>query len=248
MDFLCGLIVLWSKIASQPGMYLTTPMLSVRSKQDSLLEAGVDEAGRGCLWGPLYAAAVLWPPEEEWMEEHREIAPQIQDSKKLTPRKRAYLASAIQSLAMDTGIGVVSASEIDLEGISRANKLAFQRALQALSITPDRILLDGVLPLDRSTVTDLEIQEQVTVVDGDALYLPIAAASILAKEARDAAVLDAVTKDPSLDTKYSLHSSKGYGTEAHRKGILTHGRHPEHRGLFLRRLLGTTSDCLIQDE
>lgn len=223
-------------------------MLSVRYTKDTLLEAGVDEAGRGCLWGPLYAAAVLWPPEEEWMEEHREIAPQIQDSKKLTARKRTYLASAIQSLAMDTGIGIVTAAEIDLEGMTTANKLAFQRALQSLTIAPDRILVDGVLPLDRSTLTDLEIQDQVTVVDGDALYLPIAAASILAKEARDTAVASAVEQDASLDTKYRLGSCKGYGTEAHRKGILTHGRHPEHRGLFLRKLLGTTSDCLIQDE
>lgn len=223
-------------------------MLSVRYRNDSLLEAGVDEAGRGCLWGPLYAAAVLWPPEEEWMDEHREIAPQIQDSKKLTARKRTYLASAIQSLALDTGIGTVTAAEIDLDGMTRANKLAFQRALQALTIPPDRILLDGILPLDRSTLTELEIQDQVTVVDGDALYVPIAAASILAKEARDAAVAAAVKDDPTLQTKYSLGSCKGYGTEAHRKGILTNGRHPEHRGLFLRKLLGTTSDCLIQDE
>lgn len=223
-------------------------MLSVRHTKDTLLEAGVDEAGRGCLWGPLYAASVLWPPEEEWMEEHREIAPQIQDSKKLSARKRAYLAEAIQSLAIDTGIGIVTATEIDLEGMSRANKLAFQRALQALSVSPDRILVDGILPLDRSRLAELEIQEQITVVDGDALYLPIAAASILAKEARDSAVKSAVEQDPTLDTKYSLGSCKGYGTEAHRKGILAHGRHPEHRGLFLRKLLGTTSDCLIQDE
>ena len=222
-------------------------MLTVRHTLDTLLEAGVDEAGRGCLWGPLYAAAVLWPPEEEWLDEHREIAPQIKDSKKLTPKKRAFLANAIQAFAMDYGIGVVTPQEIDTLGMSAANRLAFTRALDKLTIIPDRILIDGCLPLYPEDLTKRSIQVQHTVVEGDGTYLPIAAASILAKEARDSYIAECVEKEASLETNYNIGSSKGYGTEKHRKGILTHGKHSDHRNLFLRKLLGESSDCLITD-
>jgi ribonuclease HII len=222
--------------------------LPVRYQKDTLIEAGVDEAGRGCLWGSLYAGAVIWPPEEDWLDEHKEIAPQIKDSKKLSAKKRKQLAQAIQALAIDVGIGIVTPQEIDSLGMTIANRLAFQRAIDSLSVTPDRLLIDGILPLETDSLAKRKIQTQVTVVDGDALYLPIAAASILAKEARDTAVLAAVAEDPSLDTNYKIGSSKGYGTEAHRKGILQYGRHPDHRGLFLRKLLGASlSDCLISD-
>ncbi len=226
-------------------------MLTVRYTKDTLIEAGVDEAGRGCLWGPLYAAAVLWPPEEDWLEEHREIAPQIKDSKKLSAKKRASLAEAIKALAIDYGIGIVTPQEIDSLGMSAANRLAFTRALDQLSVTPDRILIDGCLPLYPEDLQRRSIQVQHTVVEGDGTYLPIAAASILAKEARDSYVSDCVTKESALEINYSIGSSKGYGTEKHRKGILTHGKHSEHRNLFLRKLLGENiagaSDCLITD-
>lgn len=221
--------------------------LQVRYTQDTLIEVGVDEAGRGCLWGPLYAAAVIWPPEEEWLEEHKEIAPQIKDSKKLSAKKRAKLAQAIRDLAMDIGVGIVTPSEIDSYGMSIANKLAFQRALDGLLIPPDRLLLDGILALDSNQIAERKITAQHTIVDGDALYLPIAAASIIAKEARDSYVLTCVEKEPALETNYSIGSGKGYGTEKHRKGILAHGKHSHHRNLFLRKLLGNTSDCLISD-
>jgi ribonuclease HII len=221
--------------------------LQVRHTSDTLIEVGVDEAGRGCLWGPLYAAAVIWPPEEEWLDEHKEIAPQIKDSKKLSAKKRAKLAHAIRDLAMDIGIGIVTPSEIDSYGMSIANKLAFQRALDGLLIPPDRLLLDGILALDSNQIAERKIIAQHTIVDGDALYLPIAAASIIAKEARDSFVLECVEKEPVLETNYSIGSGKGYGTEKHRKGILAYGKHSQHRNLFLRKLLGNTSDCLISD-
>jgi ribonuclease HII len=221
--------------------------LSVRYTIDTLLEAGIDEAGRGCLWGSLYAAAVIWPPEEEWLDEHRELAPQIQDSKKLTAKKRATLANAIQAFAIDVGIGVVTAQEIDSYGMTIANKMAFQRALDNLSVPPDRILLDGILPLDQDQLTKRSIQEQHTIVEGDAKYLPIAAASIIAKQARDSYVEEFVKENPSLETQYNLGSCKGYGTEKHRQGILTYGKHRDHRGLFLRKLLKQESGCLITD-
>jgi ribonuclease HII len=216
--------------------------LTVRYTKDSRSEAGIDEAGRGCLWGPLYAAAVIWPSEEEWSDEHRWLAPQIKDSKKLSSKKRATLVEAIQALAVDYGIGIVTPEEIDSLGMTFANKLAFQRAIDGLTAPPERLLIDGVIPLNSEEI------EQVTIVDGDAIYLPIAAASILAKEAHDDYIRDSIEENPDLEKLYSIGSSKGYGTEKHRKGILDNGKHAEHRNLFLRKLMGKATDCLITDD
>jgi ribonuclease HII len=223
--------------------------LQVRYEDDSKLEAGVDEAGRGCLWGPLYAAAVVWPPEQDWLEEHRELAPLIKDSKKISPKKRKQIASHIQNSAIDYGIGSVSALEIDQGGMSFANRLAFQRAIEGLSVPVERVLLDGCLPFKQEQLEMLKIEEQQTIVDGDAMYLPIAAASILAKEARDTVVEEWVTKEPDLQTIYNIGSCKGYGTEKHRKAVKEKGMHPQHRRLFLRKLLNiSVNDCLISDD
>ena len=207
---------------------------------------GIDEAGRGCLWGPIYAAAVIWAPEDEWTEEHREIAPQIKDSKKLSEKKRDYVATAIQSLALDYGVGSVSAQEIDQNGMSYANRLAFKRAIDASSILPDRVIVDGTLTIEKEWIREKGITESLTIVDGDAKYIPIAAASILAKTAHDQWVKDYLATHGDLEEKYNLLSSKGYGTEKHRAGILQYGAEQEHRRLFLRKLLNQT--CVIQDD
>ena len=221
-------------------------MLKTRYQDDQLIEMGIDEAGRGCLWGPIYAAAVIWAPEDEWTEEHREIAPQIKDSKKLSEKKRDYVATAIQSLALDYGVGSVSAQEIDQNGMSYANRLAFKRAIEASSILPDRVIVDGTLTIEKEWIREKGITESLTIVDGDAKYIPIAAASILAKTAHDQWVKDYLATHGDLEEKYNLLSSKGYGTEKHRAGILQHGAEQEHRRLFLRKLLNQT--CVIQDD
>lgn len=222
-------------------------MLKVRFEEDTSIEMGVDEAGRGCLWGPLYAGAVIWPPEDEWLDEHREISPLICDSKKISEKKRQSLAAAIENLAISYGVGVVQAQEIDLLGMTAANRLAFVRAIEANSVQADRLLLDGTLDLTDAECESLHANECTTVVDGDATYLPIAAASILAKVHRDSWVKTYVEQHPQLQEHYNLLSNKGYGAEKHRQGILKHGVHEEHRRLFLRKLLGT-SKCLIEDE
>lgn len=221
-------------------------MLKTRYQDDQLIEMGIDEAGRGCLWGPIYAAAVIWAPEDEWTEEHREIAPQIKDSKKLSEKKRDYVATAIQSLALDYGIGSVSAQEIDQNGMSYANRLAFKRAIDASSVIPDRVIVDGMLTIEKEWIREKGITESLTIVDGDAKYIPIAAASILAKTAHDQWVKDYLATHSDLEEKYNLLSSKGYGTEKHRAGILQYGAEQEHRRLFLRKLLNQT--CVIQDD
>lgn len=221
-------------------------MLQVRHTKDESLEMGVDEAGRGCLWGSLFAGAVIWPPEDEWLEEHREISPLIKDSKTVSKKKREVLADAIESLAISYGVGQVSSDEIDRLGMTAANRLAFVRAIEANSVVPERLLIDGTLNLTDEQQKKFDVDESITVVDGDALYLPIAAASIIAKVSRDRWVSELVTQEPDLETKYSILSSKGYGTAKHRAGIQTHGVHREHRRLFLRKILG--SSCLIEDE
>ena len=206
-------------------------MLKSRYAADSKEEVGIDEAGRGCLWGPLVAAAVQWPDESAWTDEIRVISGQIKDSKKVTPKRRAILEEAIKKHAVAWGVGRVEAAEIDTVGMTKANRLAFQRALDSTGKTPGRILIDGILGLGSGI-------EEIVEPNGDGTYLAIAAASILAKEAHDRMVKDICATDTSLNEKYALLSSKGYGTLKHRNAIKEHGMHSEHRKLFLRKLLG----------
>ena len=198
---------------------------------DSCIEVGIDEAGRGSLFGPLVAGAVIWQNESEWDDEIREISAQIKDSKKLTPKKRAYLKKAIETLAIDFSIGRVEAVEIDEMGMTRANCLAFHRAIAGLTVEPDRIIIDGILSIDTK-------KQLVVEPEADNKYLAVAAASILAKEAHDEIISEMCKTEPSLQEKYDILSCKGYGTAKHRKGIQENGMHSSHRKLFLRKLLG----------
>jgi ribonuclease HII len=207
-------------------------MLSRRYAEDGVLEAGVDEAGRGSFWGSLYAAAVIWPNEATWTDEIKALIPNIKDSKKLSAKKRDKIADDIKRLATDWAVGNVTAAEIDTNGIQWANKQAFHRALDGLKrARPGRALIDGILPIVRD---DMQI---VTVVDGDAQFIPIAAASIIAKVDHDCWLKSRCDADLSLITKYDLLSCKGYGTARHRLGIQTHGLHSEHRRTFIRTSL-----------
>jgi ribonuclease HII len=225
-------------------------MLKTRFLQDSAIEAGVDEVGRGCLWGPLITGAVIWLPEEEWTEEVRTLSMQIKDSKKMTEKKRNQLAALIKDYAIDFSIGVVEPSEIDALGMTRSNQLAFARAVRGLTVDPDRLLVDGILQLSRSDWSG----EQHTIVEGDAQYIPIAAASILAKVHRDSWVQAWCEANKESSERYGLESSKGYGTAVHRAALQAHGPHELHRRLFLRKILGDDiykppeQQCQIQDE
>ncbi len=228
-------------------------MLKPRYKDDAAVEAGIDEAGRGCFWGPMVAAAVIWPREDTWTEEVRKLSATIRDSKRHTPKRRAVLAEAIQTHAVSWAVGRVEAAEIDALGMTASNRLSFARAIQGLKIVPGRLIIDGCLYLDTKDFS----QEQIVEPKADGTWLAVAAASILAKEGRDTMVLDACAADPSLEEKYAIGSSKGYGTGPHSAGILKYGMHPEHRRLFLRNLLGshvhtrieteTAAPCRIQD-
>ena len=213
--------------------------LKLYFKQNSLREIGVDEAGRGPLWGPLTAAAVILPNEDMWTPSHRELTTKIKDSKKISPKKRIILAKEIKEFALGFGIGQVTPQEIDMWGATVANQTAFRRAIYELykTYTVDkegiRILIDGILPLPSLD----EGEQQETIINGDATYLSIAAASILAKVGHDTWVIDWCKENVAEATKYDLVNCKGYGTAKHRNGILKYGYTELHRRLYLRKLI-----------
>lgn len=191
---------------------------------DPALCAGVDEVGRGCLFGPVFAGAVVLPEAA--------LAPLqaagLTDSKKLSPRRRAALVPQIHGAAVAWALGQASAAEIDRFGIRLATERAMNRALQKLPAPPELLLVDGVLPLRGWR------GKQLTLVAGDQLCLAIAAASVLAKQARDALVVElAQQRYPG----YGLERHAGYGTAQHRAAIASLGLTPLHRRSFLRNWL-----------
>ena len=180
---------------------------------------GVDEAGRGPLAGPVCAAAVILP-------EHLQI-PGLNDSKKLTDKKRRELFPVIQQQAIAYGIGLASEAEIDEINILQATFLAMRRALSQLSIRPEIALIDG----NRETDFGLPVK---TVVKGDSLSANIAAASILAKVTRDNLMMELAQQYP----EYGFEIHKGYGTKAHYEALRTYGPCPIHRKTFLKKFYG----------
>lgn len=181
---------------------------------------GVDEAGRGPLAGPVCAAAVILPP-------HVEI-PGLNDSKKLSDKKRRELFPIIKEKALAFAIAFASHEEIDEINILQATYLAMERALSQLSIKPDLVLVDG------NRAKDFGVPVQ-TVVHGDSLSANIAAASVLAKVTRDDQMLEMTTKYP----QYGFDIHKGYGTKAHYEAIIANGPCEIHRKTFLKKLYGT---------
>lgn len=180
----------------------------------SKLEAGCDEAGRGCLAGPVVAAAVILPAEFSH--------PLINDSKQLTEACREELRSIIMSEATAWAIGICSPEEIDEINILNASILAMHKALDGLSVRPESIIVDG----NRFKVYhDIP---SATIIKGDGKYANIAAASILAKTERDHIMTGLAEEYPA----YGWESNKGYPTKAHREAIRIYGATPMHRMSF----------------
>lgn len=178
------------------------------------LEAGCDEAGRGCLAGPVYAAAVILPDDYH--------NPLLNDSKQLTERRRDALRPVIEAEAVAWAVGIVDNEEIDRINILNASILAMHRALDALGVRPGAVIVDG----NRfKPYRDLPWQ---TFVKGDGRYANIAAASILAKTHRDAEM----QRLHSIYPMYGWDINKGYPTKAHRAAIAAHGPTPLHRTTF----------------
>ena len=180
---------------------------------------GVDEAGRGPLAGPVCAAAVILPANLE--------IPGLTDSKKLTDKKRRELYPIIMEQAIAYGIGFASEQEIDEINILQATFLAMQRAIDQLAVKPDLALIDG------NRQKDFGVPAK-TVVKGDSLSASIAAASILAKVARDNLMLEQAETYPQY--KFDVH--KGYGTKAHYEALREFGPCPIHRMTFLKKFYG----------
>ena len=183
------------------------------------LICGVDEAGRGPLAGPVCAAAVILPPNCE--------IPGLNDSKKLTDKRRRELVPIIKDVAVSYGIAFASESEIDEINILKATFLAMQRAMDQLSVKPDLALIDG----NREKDFGIPVR---TGVHGDSLSASIAAASVLAKVTRDDLMLEMAEKYP----RYRFEIHKGYGTKAHYAAISEFGACPIHRMTFLKKFYG----------
>ena len=185
---------------------------------ESLIEAGCDEAGRGCLAGSVYAAAVILPSDYQ-----NEL---LNDSKKLTAKKRYALREEIERDAIAWAVGIVRPEEIDKINILNASFLAMHRALDQLQVRPEAVIVDG------NRFKPYQDLPSTTIVKGDGKYLSIAAASILAKTYRDDYMLSLAEEYP----QYDWQSNMGYPTKKHRQAILEHGITPYHRKSY--NLLG----------
>jgi ribonuclease HII len=203
----------WSKVPLSESSWLELSALSGISGM-----AGVDEVGRGALFGPVVAAAVILP-DHAWPEL---IAAKIKDSKKLSSSRRIKLAQQICTLAIDWKIGFASTAEIDQINILQATLLAMKRAVLKLKVQPTICLIDG-----NQSVKDLLLPQQ-TIVKGDERSLTIAAASIVAKVWRDDLVLRLASKYPM----YALDRNKGYGSPKHLLALEEYGLSPLHRKSF----------------
>ena len=193
-----------------------------------LIEAGCDEAGRGCLAGAVYAAAVILPKDFENEE--------LNDSKQLTENQRYKLREVIEQNALAWAVGVVSPEEIDKINILNASFLAMHRAINSLKIRPEFLIIDG----NRfNKYGDIPHQ---TIIKGDGKYLSIAAASILAKTYRD----DYMNKLDQEYPQYDWKDNKGYPTKKHRQAIRDYGVTPYHRMTY--NLLGDDRQLEIQFE
>lgn len=185
---------------------------------EGLIEAGCDEAGRGCLAGSVYAAAVILPSDYQ-----NEL---LNDSKKLTAKKRYALREEIERDASAWAVGIVTPEEIDKINILNASFLAMHRALDQLQVRPEAVIVDG------NRFKPYQDLPSTTIVKGDGKYLSIAAASILAKTYRDDYMLSLAEEYP----QYDWQSNMGYPTKKHRQAILEHGITPYHRKSY--NLLG----------
>ena len=181
---------------------------------DNVIEAGCDEAGRGCLAGSVYAAAVIFPKDYE--------NALLNDSKQLSAKKRYMLREIVECDALAWAVGIVTPEEIDKINILNASILAMHRALDLLKVRPEAVIVDG------NRLKPYQNLPYSTIVKGDGKYLSIAAASILAKTYRDDYMDGLAEKYPQYDWK----SNKGYPTKKHREAIKSFGITPFHRKSF----------------
>ena len=182
--------------------------------QQEFIEAGCDEAGRGCLAGPVFAAAVILPDDFE-----HDL---LNDSKQLTEDRRYQLRIEIEQTAIAHAVGIVDNEEIDVINILNASFLAMHRAIDKLKLTPQFLIIDG------NRFNKYKATPHHCIVEGDAKYFSIAAASVLAKTYRDDYMKQIALEHP----EYDWHSNKGYPTKKHRETIIRIGYTAYHRRTF----------------
>ena len=199
-----------------PDLYL---LERVFRESGVLVLCGVDEAGRGPLAGPVCAGAVVLDPSKP--------IEGLNDSKKLSPKRREILFSEITAKALAFGVGWAGPEEIDAVNILQATFAAMRRAVEKMGVAPELVLVDG----NRDPGLGIPTR---CMVGGDGKYASIAAASILAKVSRDQVMCDLALQYP----EYGFEVHKGYPTKAHRAAVLAHGPSPVHRRTFLKKLLG----------
>ena len=195
---------------------------------EGLTEAGCDEAGRGCLAGSVFAAAVILPPDYRNAE--------LNDSKQLTDRRRKLLRQTLQRDALAWAVGIVTPEEIDKINILRASFLAMHRAIDQLKVRPEALIIDG------NRFSPYHDLPYTCIVKGDAKYLSIAAASILAKTYRD----DYMDRLAEQYPHYDWNNNKGYPTQKHREAIRQYGPTPYHRMSY--NLLGDSQLAIPFDD
>ena len=199
--------------------------LKVKYNESNIIEVGLDEAGRGPLFGRVYTGAVIWPHDLE--------SPVVNDSKKLTHAKRVAIYKFIMKNAIAASISYSSEKVIDRldgrGGILEATRRAMHKAIDILSVKPEYIIVDG----QPSNFNKYHNIPHSTVIKGDATYISIAAASILAKVEHDQYIIDICDQYPALDV-YDLRSNKGYGSKTHTDAIVKYGVSPFHRLSFKR--------------
>tara|TARA_Y100000389_G_scaffold159971_1_gene161970 strand:+ start:5295 stop:5921 length:627 start_codon:yes stop_codon:yes gene_type:complete len=193
-------------------------------KNRKLLEAGIDEAGRGPLFGRVYAAAVILNPELEYNDKY------IKDSKKLSKKNIVFAESYVKDVALDWSVAYSTEERIDDINILQATQEAMHKALDNLSIKPEALLVDGNY-FSPYTINKKNIKTEC-VVSGDDTYYSIAAASILAKTARDRYIENLCNENPELNEYYSIGTNKGYGAKIHMNGIKKYGISKWHRKTF----------------
>ncbi|MEC0269457.1 ribonuclease HII [Paenibacillus anseongense] len=197
-------------------------------EQGFSLVAGIDEVGRGCLFGDVVAAAVILPQGY--------VLEGVNDSKKLSEKKRDALYEQIMSEALAVGVGIVDVDKIEAMNIKQAARLAMKQAVEQLSQVPDYLLVDA-------EKVDLEIP-QTAIIHGDALSQSIAAASIIAKVTRDRMCADWDEQYP----EYGLAVHKGYATKHHREMLLRYGPTALHRKLFIRKVMAQLEEKETQPQ
>lgn len=196
-------------------------MLDYEKKYQNLVIAGIDEAGRGPLAGPVVCACVVMPLEKEKMIE------QVNDSKQLSSKKREKLYDEIVKVALDYTIIEIDEKTIDEINVLNATKLGMKRALESLKIKPDIVLIDAVK-------IDSDIRQE-NIIKGDTLSYNIAAASILAKVYRDRLMIKLSEKYP----QYNFAKHKGYGTREHINALKIYGKCPIHRESFIKNFISS---------